>query len=131
MFEVPRRGVHQFHQVGVAANAIENRARRERPGQGDFVERLVGVGEIRQDLVDDPVLGQVEVAGRQLVGNLVPRKFIEHQPAEHGLFRLVGVGRYPEAGRGSGNRYGFCHRSSNPWSRPQQGSASRHPASIQ
>ena len=54
------------------------------------VARHVLFGEFRQRAIDQPVIFAVEIVFADLVGDALPRAFVEHQSAEHGLFGVDG-----------------------------------------
>ena len=57
------------------------------------VRRLLFSISLRDVAVDQPVVGAVEIRLRDEVGDAVPRRVLQQQPAQHRLLRLDRVRR--------------------------------------
>ena len=63
------------------------------PGQGDRIAGLIALDQAGDGRKDEPVIVAVKVFGTHSIGDLVPRRGIEHQTAEHRLLGFNGMRR--------------------------------------
>ena len=83
-----RRVARERAQIGQPADLIEQPLALEVPGQRDGIAGLAALDQTRDRFEYQAVIVSVEILGDDAIGNLVPGRRIEHQPAEHRLLRL-------------------------------------------
>ena len=91
----------QRPQVGQPAHLIEQSLALQVPGQGDGIAGLAALDQAGDGFENQPMIVAVEILGDDAVGDLVPGRGVQHQPAEHGLLRLDRMRRQAQAVAGA------------------------------
>ena len=74
--------------------------------QSDDIQRKLALGEHGHAAIHEAMVVPVEIFFADAVGDLIPGLVVDHQAAQNGLFRLQGMGRYPQgSGFGGGTRF--------------------------
>ena len=87
----------QFGQVGEAARIFQLAAGVECLGDGDRVNRLIGLRQPRHVAVDQSMVRTIEIAERHLLRHSVPAIVCQQQAAQHRLLRLDGMRQHLDA----------------------------------
>ena len=91
-------------KIGEPAHLIEQSLALEDAGQGDRIAGLVALDQAGGGRENQPVIVAVEIIGDDAVGDLVPGRGVDHQPAEHRLLRLDRMRRQAQAVVGGARR---------------------------
>ena len=98
----------QAAQIGQAAGFRKGVMALQFFRESDDVERLTFLRERHHRPEYQTVFAPVEILLSNPVGNLVPRLIIEHQPPQHRLFGLYGMGWHPQGIDIRQSGFSFC-----------------------